>query len=559
MAFARARAILSLPEQRYLKLAIAIWGATALIGPLYAALPDTAQGHTTLLLVGTLLALALALLALVLPEQAALSLVYPFGVTLGLVALSASVAATGASSSALRAFGLFYVVFGAWYLPRKAGERVVLATILANLAPLVYDGRAVSGAPLGWTVILSGAFLASGAAIIAVRDELTRSIALDGERLKTIVALHHEVERAEFDVEDVVLKILDRARLLLGASAASAGIIEGEEIVYKYRTGPGRNSGEVIRTPRRASLSGICLKTGEAVYCEDSEVDPRVDKAACRKQGLRSMIIVPLRHRGEVVGVLNVNSPDVRAFDANDVRTVQLTAGAICAAYGHAADLALKEHLLDELRESEAKLSHQALHDALTGLPNRTLFLERLAQALDSRDSKGVAVLFLDLDGFKVVNDNFGHDAGDDLLIQATGRITATLREGDLVARLGGDEFVLLCRDELAPGGAVALADRLMQVLAEPFMVGEHDAFMSASIGITTEGSSPEELLRNADVAMYSAKANGKGRYAIYDASMHAEAQARLELSGLLGRAYTSNRVSSHHPGARTVAGGRSR
>ena len=146
------------------------------------------------------------------------------------------------------------------------------------------------------------------------------------------------MEQAEFDVEEVVLRILERARTLLAANAASAGILEGDMIAYRYRTGPGRDSG-VLRTPRDASLSGICLKTGESTYCEDSEADPRVDVAACRAQQLRSMIIVPLRHRGKVVGVLNVNSPEVRAFDANGVRTVELLGGAISAAYGHAADV----------------------------------------------------------------------------------------------------------------------------------------------------------------------------------------------------------------------------
>jgi hypothetical protein len=116
----------------------------------------------------------------------------------------------------------------------------------------------------------------------------------------------------------IVACILDRARRLLGASAASAGILEDDDIVYRYRTGPGANSGKVIRTPKDASLSGICLRTGEPAYCEDSELDPRVDKAACRAQALRSMIIVPLRHRGKVVGVLNVNSPEPRAFGPGD-------------------------------------------------------------------------------------------------------------------------------------------------------------------------------------------------------------------------------------------------
>jgi diguanylate cyclase (GGDEF)-like protein len=525
------------PRERSLKVATAIWIATALIGPLYVALPRMEQGHGTLVLLGSLLAMSCAAIGAALPEQLALRFLYPLGVMLGLAALCALVLATGGASSPLRAFGLFYIVFGAWYLPRRAGECLLAAAVLVNLVPLLYDTDALSGAPLGWTVMLTGAFVACGAAIMAVRGELNKNMELDAERLKTIVALHREVERAEFDVADVVLGILDRARILLGASAASAGIIEGEEIVYKYRTGPGRDSGETIATPRRASLSGICLETGEAVYCEDSEADTRVDKAACRKQSLRSMIIVPLRHRGEVVGVLNVNSPEVRAFDANDVRTVQLTAGAISAAYGHAVDVAVKQGLLDDLKESEAKLSHQALHDALTGLPNRRQFLERLDDALAQRGQGRVAVLFVDLDGFKVVNDSLGHDAGDELLVQTAQRIRGVLRDGDMVARLGGDEFVVICCDDDAPSMAARIAERLIGLLEMPFTVDRHDAFMTASIGIAAHRGSAADLLRDADVAMYSAKVSGKGHYEVFDPKMYAEAEARLELSGLLGRA----------------------
>ena len=513
-----------------------MWVAGALIGPLYVALPAMEEGHGALVLLGSLVSLLCALVAVFAPERLALRFVYPLGMALGLGALGALVGATGGVGSPLRAFGLFYVLFAAWYLPRKAGERVLGAAVLVNLLPLLYDPDAFSGAPLGWTVMLTGAFVACGGAIMAVRGELSKSMALDAERLKTIVALHREVERAEFDVQDVVLTILDRARILLGASAASAGIVEGEDIVYRYRTGPGRGSGVAIHTPRDASLSGICLRSGEAVYCEDSELDPRVDKIACREQGLRAMIIVPLRHRGEVVGVLNVNSPEVRAFDANDVRTVQLTAGAISAAYGHAVDIAVKQGLLDDLSESEAKLSHQALHDTLTGLPNRRMFLERLGDALDQPGEQRVAVLFVDLDGFKVVNDSLGHDAGDALLIETARRIDGVLRDGDMVARLGGDEFVIICRDPDPSAAATGIAERVIGVLSAPFTIGEHDARMSASIGIATHGDSATELLRDADVAMYSAKASGKGRYEAFEARMHAEAEARLELSGVLGQ-----------------------
>ena len=518
-----------------------MWIALALVGPLYVALPGVDRGHVAVVFVGSAVAIVCAALVAAVPDELSLRFLYPVGVAVALGVVSASVAATGGVSSPLRGFALFYVVFAAWFLPRRVGERVLAASVVATLLPLIYDGDALAGSSLGWTIMLTGTFVASGAAIIAVRSELTKTVALDTERLKTIVALHREVERAEFDVQDVVLGILDRARTLLGANAASAGIIEGDEIVYKYRTGPGRDSGVAIRTPRDGSLSGICVETGETFYCEDSEADPRVDKAACRAQGLRSMILVPLRHRGEVVGVLNINSPEVRTFNENDVRTVQLIAGAISAAYGHAVDVAAKQRLLDELeatvsalRDSEAKLGHQALHDALTGLPNRTLFLDRLQAALAERGGPRVAVLFVDLDGFKVVNDSLGHDAGDALLVQAAQRISGVLRQSETAARLGGDEFVIICMDDSPVNAAVRIAERLMGVLEVPFTVADRDAFMSASIGIAAHDRSAEELLRDADVAMYSAKAGGKAHYEIFEPEMHAAAQARLELSGLL-------------------------
>ena len=181
--------------------------------------------------------------------------------------------------------------------------------LIATLLPLAYGADALAGPSLARTVVLTATSIGSGIAALVAGNRLRGTVALDTERLETIVALHHELEGAQFDVDGVVLEVLERARTLLGASAASAGIIDGEQIVYRYRTGPGRSSGAIV-TPLDGSLSGVCARTDEVVYCEDSETDARVDKAACRAQGLRSMIIVPLRHRCNVVGVLNVNSPE---------------------------------------------------------------------------------------------------------------------------------------------------------------------------------------------------------------------------------------------------------
>ncbi len=535
-------------------MAIGMWVAMAGIGVLYVELPGVSAPHPTVVLACSGLAVAWAAVSALLPSNPKLMILHPLGAALSMTTVSVMVWASGGGASPLRACLLLPIVYCACFLPPLLAVRMLAIAVAVNLLPLFYDAGAFVGAALGWTIMLTATFMASGVAIIAERSKLRRTVAVHAERLKTIVALHREVEQAEFDVEEVVLGILDRARTLLGATAASVGIIEGDEIVYKYRTGPGRESGVAIHTPRRASLSGICADSGEAVYCADSEIDARVDKNACRQQGLRSMIIAPLRHRGEVVGVLNVNSPEPRAFNANDVRTVELVAGAISAAYGHAVDIAAKQSLLDELeatvaalRDSEAKLSHQALHDPLTGLPNRTLLLDRLRMALAERGDPQVAMLFVDLDGFKVVNDSLGHDAGDALLVKAAQRISGVLRPADTAARIGGDEFAILCKTPTRLSTGMSVAERIIDALASPFVIAEREAFVTASIGIAAHDGTPEELLRDADVAMYRAKASGKGGYAVFEPEMRVDAMWRLELEADLQRALEQRELVLHY------------
>ncbi len=424
----------------------------------------------------------------------------------------------------------------------------------SNLLPLVYGARALSAAALATTLISTAALAIAGVTIMVVCRRLSDGMAIEAERLATIAALQREVEQTEFDVVEVVLGILDRARTLLGASAASAGILEGDDIVYRYRTGPGRNSGTVIRTPRDASLSGICLRTGEPAYCEDSEHDPRVDRAACRAQALRSMIIVPLRHRGKVVGVLNVNSPQRRAFGTGDVATVQLLGGAISAAYGHAVDIAAKQQLLTELedtvaelRDTERKLSHQALHDPLTGLPNRTFFLERLELSLSGHGEGQVAVLFVDLDGFKLINDSLGHGAGDALLVEAGRRITGALRAEDTAARLGGDEFAIICTASTPARAAEQVARRLIASLADPFSIDGREVAITASVGIAAERGSAESLLRDADLAMYQAKTSGKNTYVTFSGEMDAGIGSHVELTHAIRDALAAGQFVLHY------------
>ncbi|HEV2743712.1 MAG TPA: diguanylate cyclase, partial [Rubrobacter sp.] len=187
-----------------------------------------------------------------------------------------------------------------------------------------------------------------------------------------------------------------------------------------------------------------------------------------------------------------------------------------------------------ERRELEDQLAHQAFHDSLTGLPNRRLFMERLEHSLrrKARSGRHAAVLFMDLDNFKDVNDSLGHDAGDRLLVAVARRLRGCLRDADTLARLGGDEFVVLIDDATTGGVSAQLAERLLECLAPPFSLAGERVFVSASIGVALHDPFSSDrwdvLLSRADAAMYEAKRRGKARYATYDPAIHALKRDRL-------------------------------
>jgi diguanylate cyclase (GGDEF)-like protein len=207
-------------------------------------------------------------------------------------------------------------------------------------------------------------------------------------------------------------------------------------------------------------------------------------------------------------------------------------------------ELALQMVALTE-QSAKAELEHQAFHDTLTGLPNRALFRNRVEHALagQRRDRLPVAVLFLDLDDFKNVNDSLGHDTGDRVLEEVARRLEDCMRPVDTAARLGGDEFAVLIHDTESELHAVEIAQRVMDALALPIALRGRDVSIAASVGIAFSdlgaagGAGAEELLRNADAAMYMAKDGGKGHYRVFQPEMHAKALARLELKSDLQRA----------------------
>jgi len=205
--------------------------------------------------------------------------------------------------------------------------------------------------------------------------------------------------------------------------------------------------------------------------------------------------------------------------------------------------------MAEKLQEGRDDLQHQALHDPLTGLPNRALFITQLEHAVARGRRKGtpVSVLFLDLDGFKAVNDTLGHEAGDDVLIDVATRLRGSLREDDSVARLGGDEFGIVLEEELR--GATSTAQRIVRAFGRPWSLGSNHVPIGVSIGIATRqgGQELDELLRQADTAMYAAKASGKGRWRVYSPDLGADLDASRSLRAELQRAVEEEEFVVHY------------
>jgi diguanylate cyclase (GGDEF)-like protein len=246
---------------------------------------------------------------------------------------------------------------------------------------------------------------------------------------------------------------------------------------------------------------------------------------------MASTVSVLMKDREERFGVIEVASRPARRFNADELSFVQSVANLLAAAGARF--------------RVEGQVRHQALHDPLTGLANRTLFLDRLAHALarSRRKHTGLAVLFADLDGFKHINDSLGHQAGDEVLVTVSGRLTHALRSSDSLARFGGDEFMMLLEDVESDAELQRAVDRVrVAVTATPFVVGGQEHALGVTVGVVRADQShgsPDDLIRDADAAMYHAKAAGRGGFAMFDRGMREHAVERLrvehELRAALG------------------------
>lgn len=265
-------------------------------------------------------------------------------------------------------------------------------------------------------------------------------------------------------------------------------------------------------------------------------------------------LAAPMLINDKVLGVLAVQDYErAHVYDTSHVELLSTVASQAAIALENARLYATVQQELNERKRAEEQLTHNAFHDALTGLPNRALFMDRLGHALERakrHPESFFAVLFLDLDRFKVVNDSLGHAIGDQLLIESARRLTQCVRIEDTVARLGGDEFVILLDGIHDNVDAMLIADRIQQALASSFEFDPHHIFISVSIGIVQSATGyecAEDVLRDADVAMYRAKTLGRGRYEVFDTEMHDRAMTRLELESDLRRAVEQSEFTIYY------------
>jgi diguanylate cyclase (GGDEF)-like protein len=314
---------------------------------------------------------------------------------------------------------------------------------------------------------------------------------------------------------------------------------DGEELLLVAAVGlPEQLIGETRVPADYRSQSGYALASGNAIVVDDWSAETRFQQSELQsKQGMQSAAIILIGGKEEPFGILGAGSRALHGFTQQDVNFMQAIANVLANAI--------------ERRRTEEQTQHEALHDGLTGLPNRSLFLDRLEHALSvaARRQTEIAVLFLDLDQFKLVNDSMGHAAGDELLAAVAPRIEQALRPGDTVARFGGDEFAVLAEDVVDERGATRIAERIAEALTRPFILRDREHFVSASIGISigSGAEEPEGLIRDADAALYRAKDHGRGGYEIFDEVMRSRVIEHMQTENDLRRALQRQEFVLHY------------
>jgi diguanylate cyclase (GGDEF)-like protein len=436
------------------------------------------------------------------------------------------------------------VAFG---LPRPKGARRCERVVFV---PVAVPQKAIGVLALGSRKrdpdlkddqLLSGIGTAVGMSLenLSQQEEIRGSERRLREQNRTLAELAMNNTVDTDDLSAVVRKITEAAVRTLDIERASVWLYNDDRTeihcIDLYERGAGRHSDGLELAASSYPTYFKALEQERTIAAQDARSDPRTSefrKTYLEPLGITSMMDTHIRLGGEPVGIMcceHVGSARQWALEEQSFA-------------GSMADLVALAMEARERRRAEATIRHLAYHDGLTDLPNRTLFQDRLSVALAQarRKERMLAVVFLDLDRFKLVNDTVGHAGGDELLRRIAERLKGLVREGDTVARLGGDEFTLLLPEIDKEDDTVDIARRILDRIAQPLTLDEHHFHVSASIGIATypeDGDDAETLLRNADTAMYGAKEMGGNNYQTYTPAMKAQIAVRVDLEHSLRRA----------------------
>ena len=361
----------------------------------------------------------------------------------------------------------------------------------------------------------------------------------------------------DFPIQAILDHLVQRIVEIMPISAAGVSLItEGSRPRYVAASNGQALDFEKLQSEMAEGPCIAAFHEGEAVALpdiNDARAFPNFAPRAAR-MGMGAVFAFPLREGDERLGALDLYCYEPGMLDEHTM-TVAQTLADVAAAY------VLNAQARTELRDAKDRFRETSLHDALTTLPNRILLSQRLEHAIlrARRSGKKVAILFVDMDRFKDVNDTFGHEIGDRLLVAVSARLSGLLRPGDTLARMSGDEFVILCEDLDDASIVEALAARIHGSLAKAFSLSDHTVQISASVGIAFSGPGvdvPERLLEDADAAMYQAKGKGGAQHQILDLREHGSTKQRAGLVQDLGEALTRGELrTEYQPIVRTADG----
>jgi diguanylate cyclase (GGDEF)-like protein len=508
----------------------ALWGVAVALAWVWIALTGGSGPSHTALIVLAAIATVGATTAPFLADR--LSRAARPAVFLGGVAIaSAGVALSGGLTSD---FALFYVWMAAWsaaFLPRRAalfGLAAIAVGYGVAIAAHGVDAADVQGRSLALWILRIGT-VAAMAGLVA---GLGQAIARRERALRRRDAQQEAV--AELGVQAMTDE--DVSALTARAVASLARCLEVPRAAYVEQDPVRRTF-----TPRAVrGWPAEELAAGRPVPVDGAPASVRpliaLGTVAFRSAHAQAggagnqpgALSVPVRGREETYGILSAHDLEPRSFSREDVDFALGLAGVLGAAI--------------ERHAAEAALRHQSMHDPLTGAPNRALFFDRLSHAVARarRTRTRLGVLYLDLDGFKGINDSFGHQAGDTLLVALAPRLREAVRSSDTVARLGGDEFAVLCEDVAGVTEAQEVAARLLAAINRPVPWGRTELRVSASVGLSVSEPGlvdPDVLVRDADAALYRAKARGRGRFEVWDDTLRSGAEARRRTQAALRQA----------------------